>query len=57
LDRVASLSAKIMDHHVFQLESGLQNIPEAALEASRRFSVSLKAEGYIHCRATGILGT
>jgi hypothetical protein len=25
LDRVASLSAKIMDHHVFQLESGLQH--------------------------------
>jgi hypothetical protein len=46
-----------MDRQIFQLESGLQNIPEVALEASRSFSVSLKAEGYIHCRATGSLGT
>jgi hypothetical protein len=29
-----------MAHHIFQLESELQNIPEAALEASRSFSVA-----------------
>jgi hypothetical protein len=29
-----------MAHHIFQLESELQNIPEAAPEASRSFSVS-----------------
>jgi hypothetical protein len=31
-----------MEHHIFPLESGLQNIPEAAPEASRSFSVSEK---------------
>jgi hypothetical protein len=29
-----------MAHHIFQLESELQNIPEAAPEASRSFSVA-----------------
>jgi hypothetical protein len=31
-----------MAHHIFQLESELQNIPEAAPEASPSFSVSEK---------------
>jgi hypothetical protein len=33
-------------HHIFQLESELQNIPEAAPEASRSFSVSEKLARY-----------
>ncbi len=35
-----------MAHHIFQLESDLQNIPEAAPEASRSFSVSEKLARY-----------
>jgi hypothetical protein len=35
-----------MAHHIFQLESELQNIPEAAPEASRSFSVSEKLARY-----------
>jgi hypothetical protein len=37
---IASLSAKNMAHHISQLESELQNIPEAAPKASLSFSVS-----------------
>ena len=36
----------ILLHHIFQLESELQNIPEAAPEASRSFSVSEKLARY-----------
>jgi DNA repair protein RadC len=35
-----------MAHHIFQLESELQNIPEAALKASPSFSVSEKLARY-----------
>jgi hypothetical protein len=35
-----------MAHHIFQLESELQNIPEAAPEASPSFSVSEKLARY-----------
>jgi hypothetical protein len=35
-----------MAHHIFQLESELQNIPEAAPKASRSFSVSEKLAHY-----------
>ena len=35
-----------MPHHIFQSESELQNIPEAAPEASRSFSVSEKLARY-----------
>jgi hypothetical protein len=34
--------SKNMAHHIFQLESELQNIPEAAPEASLSFCVSEK---------------
>jgi hypothetical protein len=34
-----------MAHHIFQLETELQNIPEAAPKASPRFSVSGKLAG------------
>jgi len=42
--RVALLrfQPKNMAHHIFHLESELQNIPEAALKASPSFSVSEK---------------
>jgi hypothetical protein len=40
-----------MAHHIFQLESELQNIPEAAPGASLCFSVSEKlAPGAVHPR-------
>jgi hypothetical protein len=35
-----------MAHHIFQLEGELQNIPEAAHEASPSFSVSEKLARY-----------
>jgi hypothetical protein len=35
-----------MAHHIFRLESELQNISEAASEASRSFSVSEKLARY-----------
>jgi hypothetical protein len=35
-----------MAHHIFQLEGELQNIPEAAPEASPSFSVSEKLARY-----------
>jgi len=35
-----------MEHHIFQLENELQNIPEAAPEPSRSFSVSEKLVRY-----------
>jgi hypothetical protein len=35
-----------MAHHIFQLERGLQNIPEAAPEASRSFTVLEKLALY-----------
>ena len=35
-----------MAHHIFQLETELQNIPEAAPKASRSFSVSEKLARY-----------
>jgi DNA repair protein RadC len=35
-----------MAHHIFQLETELQNIPEAAPKASRSFSVSEKLAHY-----------
>jgi hypothetical protein len=41
-DRFASLSPKYKVHHIFKLEGELQNIPEAAHEASPSFSVSEK---------------
>src|SRR5271166_459968 len=46
--RFASLRfrPKNMAHHIFQLESDLQNIPEAAPKASRSFSVSEKLARY-----------
>src|ERR1700693_754387 len=37
---------KNMAHHIFQLESELQNIPEAALKASPSFSVPEKLARY-----------
>ena len=42
----ASLSAKNMAHHIFQLESEFRNIPEAAPVASPSFSVSEKLARY-----------
>jgi DNA repair protein RadC len=43
-----------MAHHVFQLESELQNIPEAAPEASRSFSVSEKLARYGSSALSGV---
>jgi hypothetical protein len=36
-----------MAHHIFQLESELQNIPEAASEASPSFSASKNSPGMV----------
>ena len=45
--RFAFLRPKNMAHHIFHLESELQNIPEAAPKASPSFSVSEKlARGF-----------
>jgi hypothetical protein len=44
----ASLSAKNMANHIFQIETELQNIPEAAPKASRSFSVSEKWRDTLH---------
>jgi hypothetical protein len=52
--RFASLSAKNMAHHIFQLESELQNIPEAAPEASGSFSVSEKLVRYGSSALSGV---
>ena len=43
-----------MAHHIFQLESELQNIPEAAPEASRSFSVSEKLARYGSSALSGV---
>jgi hypothetical protein len=50
----ASLSAKNMAHHIFQLETELQNIPEAAPKASRSFSVSEKLALYRTSALSGL---
>ena len=48
MGRFASLRfrPKNMAHYIFQLETELQNIPEAAPKASRSFSVSEKLARY-----------
>ena len=43
-----------MAHHIFQLESGPQNIPEVAPEASRSFSVSGKLARYGFSALSGV---
>ena len=43
-----------MAHHIFQLESELQNIPEADPEASRSFSVSEKLARYGSSALSGV---
>ena len=43
-----------MAHHIFQLESELQNIPGAAPEASPSFSVSEKVDRYGSSALTGL---
>jgi hypothetical protein len=43
-----------MAHHIFQLESELQNIPEAAPQASRSFSVSEKLARYGSSTLSGV---
>jgi DNA repair protein RadC len=43
-----------MAHHIFQSESELQNIPEAAPEASRSFSVSEKLARYGSSALSGV---
>jgi hypothetical protein len=43
-----------MAHHIFQLESELQNIPEAAPQASRSFSVSEKLARYGSSALSGV---
>src|SRR5271165_5039035 len=45
---------KNMAHHIFQLESELQNIPEAAPKASPSFSVSEKLARYGSCALSGV---
>ena len=50
----ASLSAKNMAHHIFQLESELQNIPETASKASPSFSVSEKLARYGSSALSGV---
>ena len=49
-----SLSAKNMAHHIFQSETELQNISEAAPEASRSFSVSEKLARYDSSALSGV---
>ena len=43
-----------MAHHIFQLETELQNIPEAAPKASRSFSVSEKVARYGSSALSGV---
>jgi hypothetical protein len=43
-----------MAHHIFQLETELQNIPEAAPKASRSFSVSEKVAHYGSSALSGV---
>ena len=43
-----------MAHHIFQLETELQNIPEAAPKASPSFSVSEKLARYGSSALTGV---
>jgi hypothetical protein len=43
-----------MAHHIFQLESELQNIPEAAPEASLSFCVSEKLARYGSSALSGL---
>jgi hypothetical protein len=43
-----------MAHHIFQLESELQNIPEAAPKASPSFSVSEKLARYGSSALSGV---
>jgi len=43
-----------MAHHIFQLEGELQNIPEAAHEASPSFSVSEKLARYGSSALSGV---
>src|SRR5271166_1702662 len=50
----ASLSAKKYGTHIFQLESELQNIPEAAPKASPSFSVSEKLARYGSSALSGV---
>jgi hypothetical protein len=54
--RFASLrfQPKNMAYHLFQLESELQNIPEAAPEASPSFSVSEELARYGSSALTGV---
>jgi hypothetical protein len=43
-----------MAHHIFQSESELQNIPEAAPKVSRSFSVSEKLARYGSSALSGV---
>jgi hypothetical protein len=43
-----------MAHHIFRLESELQNIPEAALKAPPSFSVSEKLARYSSSALSGV---
>ncbi len=43
-----------MPHHIFQFESELQNVPEAAPEASRSFSISEKLARYGSSALSGV---
>ena len=54
--RFASLrfQPKNMAHHIFHLETELQNIPEAAPKASRSFSVSEKVARYGSSALSGV---
>ena len=56
MGRIASLRfrPKNMAHHIFQLETELQNIPEAAPGASRSFSVSEKLARYGSSALSGV---
>jgi hypothetical protein len=50
---IASLSAKNMAHHIFQSETELQNVPEAA-PSSPSFSVSEKLARYGSSALSGV---
>jgi hypothetical protein len=45
---------KNMAHHIFQSETELQNVPEAAPKASRSFSVSEKLARYGSSTLSGV---
>ena len=46
--------SKNMAHHIFQFESELQNVPEAAPKASRSFSISEKLAQYGSSALSGV---